>query len=170
MTIEYHDHPHGREVLLDVFKAGGFTQGVEVGTSLGLFAMQLHTELPGLRLTCIDPYVEQDDLYEQARKNLVPMGIVLIRKRSAEVVGSVPDRSLDFVYLDGDHRREAVEADLATWTPKVRVGGILSGDDFFRHRGVSHAVRAYVDAHPTMGPCQAIGHGTRGIFYWTVAP
>jgi hypothetical protein len=84
-------------------------------------------------------------------------------------VGEFPDRSLDFVYLDGDHRFGAVQADLACWTPKVRVGGILSGDDFFRHRGVSQAVRAYVDAHPTMDRCHAIGHGTRGIFYWTVS-
>lgn len=42
----------------------------------------------------------------------------------------VPDGALDFVYVDADHRREAVAADLAAWWPKVRAGGWICGHDF----------------------------------------
>ena len=41
-----------------------------------------------------------------------------------------PDRSLDLVFIDGDHSRDAVAADLAAWLPKVRPGGTLAGHDY----------------------------------------
>lgn len=40
------------------------------------------------------------------------------------------DNSLDFVFIDGDHRRENVLSDLNAWWPKVRPGGVLAGHDF----------------------------------------
>jgi hypothetical protein len=38
--------------------------------------------------------------------------------------------SLDFVFIDGDHSRAAVLADIAAWLPKVKVGGLLAGHDY----------------------------------------
>jgi hypothetical protein len=40
------------------------------------------------------------------------------------------DGSLDAVFIDGNHRLEAVRADLAAWIPKVKVGGIIAGHDY----------------------------------------
>jgi hypothetical protein len=38
--------------------------------------------------------------------------------------------SLDFAFIDGNHRYEHVRADLHAWWPKIRAGGLLSGHDY----------------------------------------
>ncbi len=48
---------------------------------------------------------------------------------SAEAAPLIPD-NLDLVYIDGDHSYEGIVTDLQCWYPKVREGGILSGDDY----------------------------------------
>jgi hypothetical protein len=40
------------------------------------------------------------------------------------------DRSIDWVHLDARHDYESVKADIATWLPKVKPGGWISGDDY----------------------------------------
>ena len=40
------------------------------------------------------------------------------------------DGELDLVYVDGDHRYEAVLADLKVWLPKLRAGGVMAGHDW----------------------------------------
>jgi predicted O-methyltransferase YrrM len=37
---------------------------------------------------------------------------------------------IDLLYIDADHREASVRADLTTWTPHVRAGGIVAGDDY----------------------------------------
>jgi predicted O-methyltransferase YrrM len=37
---------------------------------------------------------------------------------------------IDFLYIDADHSFSAVLADLETWIPFVRRGGIVAGDDY----------------------------------------
>jgi SAM-dependent methyltransferase len=55
--------------------------------------------------------------------------------RLPSVVASVhfEDGSLDLVFLDADHRREFVLADIAAWWPKLKPGGVLCGHDYTRH-------------------------------------
>jgi len=48
---------------------------------------------------------------------------------SLEASKQFSDGELDFVYLDGDHKTDAVIADIDAWKPKVRKGGILAGHD-----------------------------------------
>ena len=40
------------------------------------------------------------------------------------------DDSLDFVFVDGDHSYEGCKADIEAWWPKLKKGGIMSGDDY----------------------------------------
>jgi predicted O-methyltransferase YrrM len=49
------------------------------------------------------------------------------------------DRELDLVFIDGNHSRDSVAADIDLWREKIKPGGILAGDDF-EWRGVSEAV------------------------------
>lgn len=42
---------------------------------------------------------------------------------------SIPDGSLDFVYIDGNHSEEYVRQDIRLWWPKVKIGGMLAGHD-----------------------------------------
>jgi hypothetical protein len=80
----------------------------------------------------------------------------LLRLTSTEAAVTVPDRSLDFVYIDANHAEEFVREDLVAWAPKVRSGGCLCGHDYDvsqkakqKHSWieVKIAVNAYVQAH-----------------------
>lgn len=66
-----------------------------------------------------------------------------------EAVKRFKNGSLDFVYIDANHSFNYVMQDLTEWSKKVRVGGIVSGDDYyhFRKAGVIEAVNAYTKAH-----------------------
>ena len=127
-------------------------KAVEVGTHLGHFARTLLAGWPG-HLTCVDPYehapaayAEQVPLLEgshggdrrldrhAALARLHPWlhgegRCTLLQKTSAEAALAFEHNSLDFVYLDGDHRTLAVLSDLELWWPRVKPGGILAGHD-----------------------------------------
>lgn len=129
--------------LCHLFAAMGFRRGVEVGVWIGLFSEQLCLANPDLHLTCVDPWLQYkhynerknnqgrlDEAYQEACTRLAPFHCTIVRKSSVEAAKTIPDGSLDFVYLDGNHQRAFVDQDLATWTPKVRSGGIIAGHDY----------------------------------------
>lgn len=68
---------------------------------------------------------------------------------SVKAAALINDRSMDFVFLDGDHSYEGVKADLAAWVPKVKVGGWICGHDYanalpqFDFSGVDKAVNEW---------------------------
>lgn len=53
-----------------------------------------------------------------------------IKLSSVEAAKHFADASLDFVFLDADHRPQAVLDDICAWRPKVRPGGIIAGHDY----------------------------------------
>lgn len=144
-------------------RRGLLGRAVEVGTHRGDFAAMLLASWKGAYLTCIDPwsippgYETQASLlpgYGKDRNldcNMASQAIqphrqrcTLYRNTSAKSAPKFKDASLDFVYIDGDHRREHVRADLAAWWPKVKPGGILAGHDFLS----SEPYNAYEDVQP----------------------
>lgn len=54
----------------------------------------------------------------------------ILRGTTTEVIGGIPDGSVDCVYVDGDHTLRGITIDLLSAWAKVRAGGILGGDDF----------------------------------------
>lgn len=54
----------------------------------------------------------------------------LLRGRTKEVVCMIPDGSLDFAYIDGDHTLRGITIDLIKMWPKIKAGGFIGGDDF----------------------------------------
>lgn len=56
--------------------------------------------------------------------------ISLIQDTSINSVNRYKDGSLDFIYIDGVHSRDAVRKDINLYLPKLKKGGIISGDDF----------------------------------------
>jgi hypothetical protein len=90
-----------------------------------------------------------EEVYPQTVRRLRKWrdNIVFVRRCSEEAVGYVPD-GLDFVYVDADHRYEAVKKDLELWFAKVRGGGVLGGDDFSAsYLGVVNGVQEFSVAH-----------------------
>jgi hypothetical protein len=69
-----------------------------------------------------------------------------LRATSQQAAGLL-NFEVDFVYLDADHSRPAVAADLAMWYPKVRAGGIIGGHDYgyAHHPGVKEAVDEFCE-------------------------
>jgi predicted O-methyltransferase YrrM len=49
---------------------------------------------------------------------------------SNQVAIQFPDEYFDFVYIDGDHRYAAVKEDLELYFKKLKVRGLLCGDDY----------------------------------------
>jgi predicted O-methyltransferase YrrM len=59
------------------------------------------------------------------------------------------DESLDYVFIDAAHDYKSVKKDITAWLPKVKKGGILSGDDYLQqHGGVVQAVNEIFGAGP----------------------
>jgi predicted O-methyltransferase YrrM len=74
-----------------------------------------------------------DCLFDLCKKNLEPVKdhVNFIRMESAKAAALYEDESLDFVFIDACHETEAVKADILAWWPKVKIGGILAGHDYF---------------------------------------
>lgn len=153
--------PFTRHELAQAFAHAGYARGAEVGVERGEFSERLCQSVPGLQLLCIDAWqayhgyrdhVGQDKLdgfYRDTLARLAPYGAVVRRGWSIEVAATVPDASLDFVYLDANHSFASVVADIAAWAPKVRRGGVVAGHDYGRRSvgRVAEAVEGWTNAH-----------------------
>jgi hypothetical protein len=150
-------HSTRREDLVQLFAKFGYLTGAEIGVAEGRFSRFLCQTIPGLKLLCVDPWMAYDRCtqelcdarYSRALVHLQKYNATIIRKTSLDAAREIPDESLDFVYIDGDHRFDYVMQDIIEWSKKVRKAGIVSGHDFyhFYKAGVIPAVEAYVRAH-----------------------
>lgn len=120
---------------------------VEVGTDRGDFALELVKGWPDLKqLTCVDPYIcgydpndptsnrtpeqREEDKREALRKLDQFPNVRFVMRTSAAASEMFDQESLDFVYVDAEHQSSQVYADLRTWWPRIKKGGILAGHDF----------------------------------------
>jgi hypothetical protein len=155
-----------RTGLASLFADLGFTVGAEIGTAAGDYAETLCKANPWLNLWCVDkwkPYhgytdhthrSTLDEFYRKAEARLAPYHVAMLRMWSVEAAATYQDGSLDFVYIDANHRYEYVVADIAAWLPKIRSGGIISGHDYNQSRqsrkklfGVVEAVQGWTSAY-----------------------
>lgn len=69
----------------------------------------------------------------QLHRNVLACGlkdvITLITGDSVRAASLFPNFGLTMVFIDANHSYASVSADIRTWLPKVRVGGVLAGDD-----------------------------------------
>ena len=56
--------------------------------------------------------------------------VTVIRSLCEDAAKHMEDDFFDFVYLDANHKYDAVLRDLIDWFPKVRNGGIFAGHDY----------------------------------------
>jgi hypothetical protein len=119
----------------------------EVGVYRGQFAERLLRNCPDIATYyLIDPWRHLDDWNKPAneadetfeehyaealrRTSEWESKRIVLRGRTSDVIDSIPDGSLDFVYIDGDHTLRGITIDLMRVWPKVRQGGFIGGDDF----------------------------------------
>jgi len=132
--------------------------GVEIGVQYGVNAKDILEKYDIKKLYLVDHY----GLYPSVSGNVAGNDaketkalaheylkdyedkIVWVEKFSWDAIDDIPDE-LDFVYIDGDHRKVAVERDLKLYYPKVKSGGLFAGHDYEKSRapGVVSAVNEF---------------------------
>ena len=122
-----------RTELAKYFNQLGFKYGAEVGVYKGYYSEVLCKQIPGLKLLCIDSWNSGRRIpaKEAATQLLSSYNAIIIQKNSVDAAKDVEDGSLDFVFIDAGHTYKDVKEDIAVWTPKVRIGGIVSGHDYY---------------------------------------
>ena len=128
---------------------------VEIGVRSGKNAYRINKLLKPKKLVLVDPwdkYLTDENSTdvklmenERCRNNVFnhfgdQPHVEIINDYSLEAVKLYEDNFLDLVYIDGDHSKEAVAADLKHWSKKVKPGGFLAGHDYFRDGPVAAAV------------------------------
>lgn len=162
---------------------GGECTGVEVGAAQGLTSAHLLRSFPELRMTLVDCWCSfgRDSSYyrsgdrnsrlsvdDQARRFNEAKALTafagnrcrISRTRSVDAAKTTQPESVDFVFVDADHTREAVAEDLRCWWPAIKPGGILLGKDYGHRRdkisawGISQAVHAFATNHDLHVYCE----------------
>ena len=54
----------------------------------------------------------------------------IVRDWSVNAASAFPDAYFDWVYIDALHTKQGSLNDMRAWWPKLRPGGLFSGDDF----------------------------------------
>jgi len=133
-----------------VVQSFGCRQLCEIGVLEGAFAHALLSRsAPIERYYLVDPWRYLDgwnkpsnrsdaafeEVYQRmlARTGPFASKTVVLRDIAKEALKAIPDRSLDFAYIDGDHTLRGITLDLISLLPKVRRGGIIGGDDFTKN-------------------------------------
>lgn len=149
--------------LAEYFNTLGFQYIVEVGVFDGHYAEILCQKNPTAEVCAIDCWQvypgyrdhkfksSMDRAEAAARKRLAPYKCEIVKEFSNIAVKSFEDGSIDSVFIDGNHKYDFVKEDIEIWAPKVRIGGIVSGHDYYvtpsGNVGVINAVDEYVKKH-----------------------
>lgn len=119
----------------------------EIGVWEGNFASEMLHFCPSIGVYyMIDPWAHLDEWdkplnvseqrFEQAYRKAMDRTAFaanrrkVLRGRTLDVIDQIPDHSLDFVYVDGDHTLRGITADLIATLPKMKPGAVIGGDDF----------------------------------------
>lgn len=118
----------------------------EIGVWKGDFAEHLLKSVPAIECYyMIDPWAilpdwnkpfnkikDFESIYKQAMQRLLFASekTKTLRGRTIEMIHGIPDNSLDFAYIDGDHTLRGITIDLISILPKIKPGGFIGGDDF----------------------------------------
>jgi hypothetical protein len=106
---------------------------------LGHIEPQVHAEHHNSMFETFAYFVE--------RTGLSPDPLRVMRMESLEAAALLENASrIHFVFLDGDHERDYVYAELRAWTPMLMPGGFIAGHDWTdEFHGVKEAVTRYVE-------------------------
>lgn len=102
--------------------------GVEVGTAEGKNALTMLKYYPNMFLHLVDT-VDSEVRKERIRE--FEDRTTFICRKSVDAAKWFKDRHFDYVYIDGAHTYSEVSEDLIAWYPKCKIGGVMSGHDWW---------------------------------------
>lgn len=137
-----------RDFLFDILPAHSVC--AEVGVWKGEFSERILQKSEPEMLHLIDPWefqpsfpnrmyggkkaASQDDMdaiFSRVQQKIgIQDNVNIVRKKSHEAAKVLPERSLDWVYIDGNHFYEYVKQDLKYYYTIVKEGGYIAGDDY----------------------------------------
>ena len=127
---------------------------VEIGTHKGGSASLISTFLPqGIGMTTIDifrkapegslPPEEKPSTYKEAKETINEQGNIskvdIIEGNSWKIAENW-NKKIDILFIDGDHRYEAVKKDFTSWEPHLMKGGFIIIHDI-NFKGVKKALK-----------------------------
>lgn len=133
--------------LAKLYRKLGHKIGAEIGVERGIFSKRICIENPQAKLYAIDAWqvydgyrthVSQDKLdffLKRTKLRLKPYNCEVVKSFSVDASRRFEDESLDFIYLDAAHDYKSVKEDIEAWVPKVRIGGAISGHDYYNEVG-----------------------------------
>lgn len=149
--------------LLESLKLTGF--GVEIGVEHGLYSKVLLSTTKLNKLYLIDLWETQPvEIYRDMSNSVTqdiqnkryqdvlgltkeyPDRVVMMKMDSVVAAKTFDDNFFDFIYIDANHKYEAVKNDISAWYPKLKNNGLFSGHDYldvinkFGEFGVKRAV------------------------------
>jgi predicted O-methyltransferase YrrM len=149
-TIEF--NPGGKRnrkhFLKHLIESRGLQRMIEVGVRDGRTTFYLLDSIPSLTIIGIDTNISQ--FYNDTIAKNYGSRLQAMQGLSFDVADSIPDGSVDLVFIDADHSYEAVKKDIVKFRPKLRTGGILCGHDI-DYPGVNRAVKELIPDHD-IGP------------------
>lgn len=135
-----------REQLLRALPKGG--RVAEIGVWEGAFSQRILNVCKPQTLHLIDPWefmpefrntcfgrLKNEHLMDERYEAVCRMfrndpRVRIHRATSQEALSQMPDHSLDWVYVDGNHNEPFVSQDIALCLQKVKPNGIICGDDY----------------------------------------
>lgn len=144
METTKRDMVRGR--LLAMMPKGG--RAAEIGVWEGGFSRRILDICEPAELHLIDPWMympefantgfgrpKNADLMDQKYKDVVAAfasdpRVRIHRMTSEAALSALPDASLDWVYIDGNHNEPFINRDIELCLAKVKPDGIIAGDDF----------------------------------------
>lgn len=131
----------------------GWDRGAELGVKRGHFSRHLVDNVTGLEMIAVDTWSAEgispryaryrhENNYRRALEMFEGRPVRTLRMTTHEAAQIVPDRSLDFAFIDASHEYESVLEDIDDWLPKVT--GALIGHDYCEPQ-VRQAVKSRFD-------------------------
>jgi predicted O-methyltransferase YrrM len=146
------------ELLNATPEGGTFVElGCYKGKSTSFIGVEIHKQKRDIEFIAIDSfegatnstdenevkaYEGISEIEESYNYNIAPIGnkIKTIVSLSHEASKYFEDKSVDVLFVDAGHSREAVMNDIEAWLPKMKPNGIMAGHDYTAWEGVNKAV------------------------------
>jgi len=137
-----------RTDLGHILEKEGLTRGAELGVQKGSFANKILSKWEQCNYyLLVDVWaplenyedianVKKDDQDANMKtaldvtEKIFGDKVQFCRNFTSECVKTIPDESLDFIYVDARHDFLGVYTDLKEWWPKLKRGGIFAGHDY----------------------------------------
>jgi hypothetical protein len=175
--LVWHSEVYGRhwDVLSWLIRSrlgAGRVRMAEVGVACGPVPVVLLQRFPELEYLGADPQGWPDEV-KMSELRRVGGGRARVLNTTSSALGrSLPDRSLDLVFIDGPHTFSQVYEDIWTWQLKVRDGGLLAGHDLtLAHPPLQWAVlraKAEIAASGAWADEGEVHVAMDGVWWWEV--